>query len=126
LELGLPSDASSLVRDVTDRYAELDTESRASVRALWRAYPSFAAAAITGEDPTNVDAVRRALFLFSIRDQRPDGRDELIWLDALARSARQADIDFASLAREAAILSDDEGHDAMWGSTRKLLQRYAD
>jgi hypothetical protein len=126
LELGLRSDVSSLVREVTDRYGELDVQSRASVRALWRAYPSFAATASTGEDLTSVDAMRRALFLFSIRDQRPDARDELLWLDTLARSARRAGIDFAPLAREAAMLSDVQGRDAVFGSTRDTLQRYVD
>ena len=125
LELGLPVNMSSFVREIASRYTELDAESRSSVRALWRAYPSFAAAADTGEEPTSLDAVRRALMLYSIRDQRPDARDEIVALGELAASARRAGIDFAPLAREAAMLSDASERDQMFCSTRDLLLRLA-
>lgn len=125
LELGVPVNVSSLVREIASRYKELDDESRSRVRALWRAYPCFAEAAHTGREPTSVDAVRRALMLYSIRDQRPDARDEIVGLHELAASARRAGIDFAPLAREAAMLSDASGRHQMFCSTRDLLLRYA-
>jgi hypothetical protein len=125
LELGLPIEVSSLVREIADRYRDLDDDGRQAVRALWRAYPSFDDAAGVEERPASVDAVRRALMLFSIRDQRPDARDEVVGLDALAQSARRAGIDFAALAREAAMLSDASGQDQAFGSTRDRLLRYA-
>jgi hypothetical protein len=126
LELSFRANVSPLVREIVSRYEDLDDESRGSVRALWRAYPSFAVAAQTGEDPTSVEAVRRALMLYSIRDQRPDARDEIVALGELAASARRAGIDFAPLAREAAMLSDASGADQMFCSTRELLLRFAE
>jgi hypothetical protein len=125
LELGLSIKVLPLVREIADRYRELDDEGRRGVRALWRAYPSFDAAAYLGEELLSVDAVRRALMLYSIRDQRPDARDEVVGLDALATAARRAGIDFAPLAREAALLSDASGLHQTFGSTRDVLQRYA-
>jgi hypothetical protein len=125
LELGVPVGVAPLVREIAGGYKDLDDEGRRSVRALWREYPSFAEAAHTGEEPTSVDAVRRALMLYSIRDQRPDARDEIVGLHELAESARRAGIDFGALAREAAMLSDASGQDRMFGSTRDLLLRYA-
>jgi hypothetical protein len=125
LEPGLPVDVSSLVREITNRYKELDDQGRWSVRALWRAYPFFAAVAGTGEQPTSVEAVRRALMLYSIRDQRPDARDEVVALGELAALARRAGIDVAPLAREAAMLSDGSGEGQMLGSTRDVLLRHS-
>ena len=125
LELGVPVNVLPLVREIASRYQELDDESRRSVRALWRAYPCFAEAAHTGEEPTSVDAVRRALMLYSIRDQRPDARDEIVGLGELAASARRAGIDFGPLAREAAMLSEAAGQDQMFGSTRDSLLSHA-
>ena len=124
IDMGLPVTVFPLVREIASRYPELDDESRGGVRALWRAYPFFAEVAGLGEEPTSAEAVRRALMLYSIRDQRPDARDEAVGLGMLATSAGRAGIDIAPIAREAAMLSD-ATEQGMFGSTRDFLLRYA-
>ena len=126
LELGMPRNVSPLVREIVTLYPELDAEGRDAVRALWRAYPSFAENAGLSETPTNADSVRRALMLFSIRDQRADRRDEVVGLANLATKAGQAGVDIAPLAREVAMLSDDSHQKHDRHSTRELLLRYAE
>lgn len=96
----------------------------ARVRLLWRTYERFAWHASV-DWPVTAEGVRQALVLYSIRDQCTDARDEVVGLSELRDKARESGIDFATLAREVADLSDDTRRDPMFGSTRQLILRSA-
>lgn len=125
-----------LTLEIVDAYSRLDATQREHVRLLWRTYENFGVyASVTErledeagespERPVTVDEVRRELMLHSIRDQLPDARDATVDLSHLRAQALAAGIDFGALAREAADLSDDTRRDAMFGSTRDALLKFA-
>jgi hypothetical protein len=123
-----------LTLEIVDAYPTLDPVQREHVRVLWRTYENFGLYASVEdrlEDEESLDRavtvgqVRRELTLHSIRDQSPDMRDALVDLDELRARAITAGIDFGTLAREVADLSDDTRRDAMFGSLREVLLRYA-
>lgn len=120
-ETGLRADVEGLVLEVVDRYEALSDDARDRLRELWRAYDAFAWAASLGIPPTTLQNLRRHLILFSIRDQGPDTRDELVSLGDLCDAGRQAGIDPRPLLREVAGLSSDAGRGTMMGSTRAIL-----
>jgi len=69
--------------------------------------------------------VRRKLILWSIRDMRPDPRDEAVALLEVDHAAEEAGIDISPIAQEVAELSDDSRDDRMFGSPRAELLQYA-
>ena len=122
-----------LTLEIVDAYPRLDPVQREHVRVLWRTYENFGVYASVEdrlEDEESLRTVtagqvRRELILHSIRDQFPDTRDAIVDLNELRARAMAAGIDFGTLAREVADLSDDTRRDAMFGSMREVFLRYA-
>lgn len=123
-----------LTLEIVDAYPELDATQREHVRLLWRTYENFGSYASVVDrledeesafEPLTEEEVRRELILHSIRDQAPDARDAAVDLADLRTRAVAAGIDFGSLARAVADLSDDTRRDAMFGSTREVILRHA-
>ena len=114
-----------LTLEIVDAYPGLDSTQREHVRLLWRTYERFGLYASVEDRLEDEESARRELMLHSIRDQFPDARDAVVDLGHLRTRAMAAGIDFGALAREVAALSDDTRRDAMFGSTREMLLRYA-
>jgi hypothetical protein len=119
-EVVLPSGAQEVLRGLLGHYAAGDDDIRAAIRALFERYTSFRWAVHLPDAD-----FRTRLLHFSARDQGADARDELLGLNDLCTSARDAGVDLRPVLREVAALSSPVDKYGM-GSTRDFLLRSAD
>jgi len=123
-EAGVRAAAQELLQKLVHAYATGDDEARASIRALFRRFSSFAWAATLPSPMTTTAGFRDHLLHFAILDQGPDPRDATLWIDRLVATARAAGVDVEPALREIAALSNREDRLA-WGSTAEWLLRRA-
>ena len=121
-EAGVRHSAEELLRRLIHEYAGGDDAARATIRALFRRFSSFAWAATLPVPRTTAAGFRERLLHFSILDQGSDPRDATLWLDDLVETARDAGIDVGPLLKEVASLSSREDRYS-WGSTADWLLR---
>ena len=117
---GVEQRAVAALHRVIDAYANGDEVERSEVRALFVRYPSFRWAVGLAEPATTAEGFRLHLLHLSARDQRPDGRDELLTLGYLCEQAVGAGIDIRPALVEVAGLSSDVDHYRL-GSTRQMI-----
>jgi len=121
-EAGVRPAAEELLQRLVHEYASGDDAARASIRALFRRFSSFAWAATLPVPRTTAAGVRERLLHFSILDQGRDPRDATLSLDDLVQTARGAGVEVDPLLKEVASLSSREDRYS-WGSTADWLLR---
>jgi hypothetical protein len=120
-EAGIETDAVALLRTMLDVYEHGPETTREAIRGMFSRYRSFCSTVTLPWEPT-AESFRLHVVLWSARDLAPDGRDELLTMQAWCDKAKAAGIDVAPIAREIAAISSDTERWAM-GSTRSLLRR---
>jgi len=121
-EAGVAAEAAAALALLLDAYESDDERTRAAVRHIFRAYPSFSWGVSLDGTWSSAAEFRRRLILISARDQGQDPRDELVTLWELCAEGRERGIDIEPIVREVAGLSSDVDHYGM-GSARHLLMR---
>ena len=121
-EAGVRPAAEELLQELVHEYVACDDAARASIRALFGRFSSFAWAVTLPAPKATAAGCREHLLHFSILDQGRDPRDATLWLDALIETARNAGVDTDPLLEEVASLSSREDRYS-WGSTADWLLR---
>jgi hypothetical protein len=131
-QTGIREDADRIVDAIIAYYATASDADREHVRTLFRAYDSFRWAAgwglLSPAEPINTDQLRKALLLFSIKDQGADWRDAIVILERICAMALRTSLPLAETLTEVAALSSDEARFRkfkMSRSTRTLLLDYS-
>ncbi|GIE97263.1 hypothetical protein [Paractinoplanes rishiriensis] len=115
-----PADGVAALSALLDAYRSGSDQTRAEVRDLLRAHPSFRNRIHLPRDWTTEAEFRRRLLAVSAADQGNDARDVMLSLRDLVARAAALGIDPAPALRDAAALSSDVDHYGM-GSMRQLL-----
>jgi hypothetical protein len=121
-EAGVRPTAEELLQRLVHEYASGDDAARATIRALFRRFSSFAWAVTLPGPRTTAAGCRERLLHFSILDQGRDPRDATRGLDDLVQTARGTGVDVDPLLKEVASLSSREDRYS-WGSTADWLLR---
>lgn len=121
-EAGVRSAAEELLQKLIHEYESCDDASRATIRALFERFSSFAWATTLSVPTTTAAGFRARLLHFSILDQGRDPRDATLWLDDLVQTARGAGVNVNPLLIEVASLSSRQDRYS-WGSTADWLLR---
>lgn len=119
-ETGTRSEMETLLIEVTNHYANCDSETRRVIRSIFQKYDSVAWVATFSKTPTTSEGIRRQLLLFSILDQGKDTRDAILWLQDISTRAKSAGIQIKPILEEVAGFSSEMNKYGM-GSTKSLL-----
>ena len=129
---GIREDAECLVDAIIAHYVTTSDAGRERIRALFRTYDSFRWAVgwglLSPAERINAGQLRKALLLFSIKDQGADWRDAIVTLDRICALASRTSLPLAETLTEVAGLSSDESRFQkfkMSRSTRALLLDYS-
>ena len=129
---GIREDAECIVDAIIAHYVTTSDADRERIRALFRTYDSFRWAVgwglLSPAEPINAGQLRKALLLFSIKDQGADWRDAIVTLDRICALALRTSLPLAETLTEVAGLSSDEARFQkfkMSRSTRALLLDYS-
>ena len=121
-EAGVREPAEQLLADSIAAYTEGDAGTRAAIRQLYQAHPSFSWAATLPYPPTTPAGLRGHLIFFAILDQGRDSRDALLALQHICGTARAAGLEPGPLLREAAGLASPVDKYGMGSTSQMLLQ----
>jgi hypothetical protein len=121
-EAGVRPGAEELLQKLIHEYASGDDPARATIRALFNRFRSFAWATGLRVPKTTAAGIREHLLHFSILDQGRDPRDSTLWLDDLVEAARGAGVDVNPILKDVASLSSRQDRYS-WGSTAEWLLR---
>lgn len=121
-EAGVAAEAAAALATLLDAYESGDSYTRAEVRRIFRAHPSFNWGVGLPRTWSTPAEFRRRLVHLSARDQARDARDELMTLWELCAAGRERGIAIEPILREVAAISGDTDHYGM-GSMRHLIMR---
>jgi hypothetical protein len=122
-EVGITTEARSVLDQLIVGYAEGGEGQRAAIRGLFDLYTSFRWAVNLIGPADTPERFRQQLLHLSARDQGSDTRDELLNLRDMCQEATAAGVAIEPILTEVAQLSSDVDRYG-WGSMRGILLRH--